>query len=127
MTIPSYKRHYQELSDLLNECENRHIGLAARGERLYVEAPKGVGHGEGLAVQVAADVRSLLVEHRLDDSVAISEVGVDRRGGDAGLAGYRTQCDGILVAFPFEDALGSGDDLMAKEAALAAAIRHAVS
>ena len=35
-------------------------------ERSMVEAPSGVGHGEGLAVQVAADVCGLLVEHRLD-------------------------------------------------------------
>jgi len=55
MTIPSYKQHYQELSDLLNECENRHIGLAARGERLYVEAPKGV---------MDDDLRAALTAHK---------------------------------------------------------------
>ena len=58
-----------------------------------VEAPEGVGHGEGLAVQVAADVRGLLVEHRLDAVLPDARLGVaahlrvgaalrDERGGD---------------------------------------------
>jgi len=55
MTIPSYKRHYQELSDLLQECEDRQIGLAARGERLYVEAPQGA---------MDDDLRTALAEHK---------------------------------------------------------------
>ncbi len=57
MTMPSYKRHYQELSDLLNECEGRQIGLAARGERLYVEAPKGA---------IDDDLRAGLAEHKAE-------------------------------------------------------------
>ena len=41
--------------NLLNECEARQIGLAARGERLHVEAPAGA---------ITDDLRAALAEHK---------------------------------------------------------------
>ena len=47
-----------------------------------IEAPEGVGDREGLAVQVAADVRGSLVEHRLDAVRRMPALGVAAHLGE---------------------------------------------
>lgn len=44
-----------KLADLLSECEARHIGLAAHGDRLKVQAPQGA---------LTPALRTALAEHK---------------------------------------------------------------